>query len=233
MPRKRKLYEIKASEADLLPVMGLMVVLIPMLLMMTVFVTLGVINVSAPKIGIGSSKEMADDEKKPLNLTIGVSDKGFTIAATGAVLPGEEIKEGEEAAAEARQGPTIPTVITGTCDGPGVEPKKRCGEGNVCPNQCGDGNICTGHKCLTWGYLALYNRLVEIKEAYPNEGVVNLGADDSVHYGTIIATMDAARRRREKDRYTKHDEFEKAPFKKDSDEKVISLFGDVVLAVIQ
>ncbi len=231
MPRKRK-FDVEIDEVNLMPIMGLMVVLIPMVLLITVFVRLGVINVSAPKIGIGSAKEMADDDKKPLNLTVGISTKGYTIAATGGVLPGEEPKaEGEAEGGEEKQGPTIPTVVTGTCDGPGVA--KPCGEGNVCPDQCGDGNVCVGHKCLTWDYMALYNRMVEIKDAYPNESIVNVGADDTIHYGTLIATMDAVRRRREKDRYTKKDEFEKAPFKKDKDGKIVSLFGDVVLAVIQ
>ncbi len=234
MPRKRKAFEIETDEINLMPIMGLMVVLIPMVLLITVFVRLGVINVSAPKIGIGSSKEMPEDEKKPLNLTIGISDKGFTIAATGGVLPGEEppapTEEGAEAP-ERKQGPTIPTIETGTCDGAGVE--KRCGDGNICAAQCGDGNVCNNGKCLTWDYLALYNRMVEIKDEYPSESIVNLGADDTVRYGTVIATMDAVRRRRENDKYNKKDEFDRAGFKKDGDGQVVSLFSDVVLAVIQ
>lgn len=234
MPRKRRVFEIESDEVNLMPIMGLMVVLIPMVLLITVFVRLGVINVSAPKIGIGSSKEMPDDEKKPLNLTIGISDKGFTIAATGGVLPGEEpaapTEEGAEAP-EPQQGPTIPTIETGTCDGAGVE--RRCGEGNICSEQCGGGNVCRAGKCLAWDYIALYNRMVEIKDAYPSEGIVNLGADDTVRYATVIATMDAVRRRREKDKYDKKDEFARAPFKKDGDGQLVSLFSDVVLAVIQ
>ncbi len=234
MARKRKPYEITTEEANMMPIMGLMVVLIPMVLLMTVFVSIGVINVSAPKIGIGSAKEMSDDEKKPLNLTIGISEKGFTIAATGGVLPGEEAKapeEGAEEAAPVDQGPTIPTTVTGTCDGP--EAERPCGEGRVCPDQCGNGNVCRGRKCLTWDYLALYNRMVEIKDAYPDESIVNLGADDTIPYGTVVATMDAVRRRREKDKYDKLDEFLRAAFGKDADGKVLSLFSDVVLAVIQ
>lgn len=93
---------------NVIPIMSLFIILIPALLLMAVFVQLAVINVAAPQIGAGDPREQEQDEddKPPLNLTITVTERGFTVAGTGAVLPGE----GEEG------GPTIPIMPTGEYD---------------------------------------------------------------------------------------------------------------------
>jgi len=216
------------GELNLVPIMGLIVILIPMLLLMVVFTAIGVININAPKLSVGpASDEPPDPDKKPLNLTIGVSEKGYTIAATGGVLPGQA-PEGE-----AQSGPTIPTSTGGPCDGAGVDPKEFCGDGNVCPSQCGDGNVCRNNTCVVWDFPALYNRMVEIMEAYPDENVVNVGADDVLRFGTVITSIDAIRLRLEKDQYTELKAFDEADPKRDSEGRPETLFSDVVMAVIQ
>ncbi len=234
MPRIRE--EIELGELNLVPIMGLIVILIPMLLLMVVFTQIGVININAPKLSVGPASDTPDEpEKKPLNLTIGVSEKGYTIAATGGILPGQEpaAAPGAPGAAEAPKGPTIPSKPGGPCDGAGTDPEKFCGDGMSCPKQCGDGNVCRNNQCVIWDYPALYARMVEIKEAYPEETLVNIGADDTVKFGTVIATMDAIRVRLEKDSYTDAKELDGAVFKTDADGKPELLFSDVVMAVIQ
>ena len=236
MPRIRE--EMELGELNLVPIMGLIVILIPMLLLMVVFTQIGVININAPKLSVGPASDTPPDEpeKKPLNLTIGVSEKGYTIAATGGILPGQEPAAAAAAApgaAAAPKGPTIPSKPGGPCDGAGTDPETFCGDGNACPKQCGDGNVCRNNQCVIWDYPALYARMVEIKEAYPDESLVNVGADDTVKFATIVATMDAIRVRLEKDSYTDAKELDGATFKTDADGQPELLFSDVVMAVIQ
>lgn len=223
MPRKSR-FEDEIGDLNLVPIMGLIVLLIPMLLLMVVFTQIGVININAPKLSVGPAQDdPPDEEKKPLNLTVGISEKGYTIAATGGVLPGQEQQaEGDPAAGQA--GPTIPSSTGGPC---------QCGDGEVCPAQCGDGNVCRSGQCVVWDYPALYNRMIEIKEAYPDENLVNVGADDRVAFGTLVTTIDAFRVRLEKDAYTEAKAFDEANAKSDSEGRPELLFADVVMAVIQ
>ena len=74
-------------ELNLLPFMNLMTLLIPFLLASAQFVTLAVIDSSLPAIGQPDpSKEKDKDEAPPLNLTIGITEEGFTVAGAAAVL---------------------------------------------------------------------------------------------------------------------------------------------------
>ena len=232
MPKLRE--EIHLDDLNLVPIMGLIVILIPMLLLMVVFTQIGVININAPKLSVGPATDTPDEpEKKPLNLTIGISEKGYTIAATGGVLPGQEPTPEGQPVPQKPAGPTIPSKMAGGCDGAGVEAELICGDGNICPKQCGDGNLCRNNQCVVWDYPALYNRMIEIKEAYPDESLVNMGADDTVRFGTLVATMDAIRVRLDKDEYAEQKAFDEAGIKRDSEGRPEVLFGDVVMAVIQ
>lgn len=234
MPRIRE--EIEIGELNLVPIMGLIVILIPMLLLMVVFTQIGVININAPKLSVGpASDDQEEPEKKPLNLTIGISEKGYTIAATGGILPGQDpaAAAAPPGAAPANPGPTLPSKAGGPCDGPGTQPDQFCGDGNACPKQCGDGNVCRNNQCILWDYPALYGRMIEIKEAYPDESLVNMGADDTVKFGTLVATMDAIRVRLDKDSYAEVKDFEAAEPKRNADGMPELLFSDVVMAVIQ
>ncbi|MDF1565589.1 MAG: biopolymer transporter ExbD [Deltaproteobacteria bacterium] len=92
---------------NITPIMNLIIILIPALLLSAAFVQIAVINVSAPQIGSGVAEEKPEDEEKKLNLTVAVTDKGFTVAGTGAVLGGEGAEEA---------GPTIPKKADGEYD---------------------------------------------------------------------------------------------------------------------
>lgn len=85
--KSRHQQEEAAGELNLVPYMDIVVNLILFLMLSsTGLVQFGVINVSAPAIGGGGE---ASDEPKdpPLNLTIGVSSRGFIVAGNGGVLP--------------------------------------------------------------------------------------------------------------------------------------------------
>ena len=100
------------GELNIIPYLDiLMNLIIFMLLSMTGLATFGILNVNAPSYGgagLGNP-----DEKPPLLLTVAISDKGFYVAATGAVLPGQT----EPSAGAVGEGaPTIPKKPDGTYD---------------------------------------------------------------------------------------------------------------------
>ena len=84
---RRRATESEEIELNLLPFMNLMTLLIPFLLASAQFVTLAVIDSSLPAIGQPDpSKQKDKDEKPPLNLTIGITEEGFTVAGSAKVL---------------------------------------------------------------------------------------------------------------------------------------------------
>jgi biopolymer transport protein TolR len=81
--------EEEAGELNLVPYMDIVTNIIIFLLASVVNqVALGNINVSSPAISAGGGAAAdTPPEKPPLNLTISVGASGFTVAASGGVLP--------------------------------------------------------------------------------------------------------------------------------------------------
>ena len=82
--------EEEAGELNLVPYMDIVTNIIIFLLASVVNqVALGNINVSSPTIssGGGAAQDTPPPEKPPLNLTISVGASGFTVGASGGVLP--------------------------------------------------------------------------------------------------------------------------------------------------
>lgn len=71
--------QTKNEELNLIPIMGLMVLLIPMVLFLYNFFEVKVQAVAAPRLGSAAQKKPDDDAKKPLNLTVHISRTGFQI----------------------------------------------------------------------------------------------------------------------------------------------------------
>lgn len=87
-----KEHDESGGELNIIPYLDIMMNLIMfMLLSITGFAVLGIINVTAPSYG-GAVQSSGQNDKPPLTLTVAISNKpgkeGFFIAATGAVLPG-------------------------------------------------------------------------------------------------------------------------------------------------
>jgi biopolymer transport protein ExbD len=110
MPKKyRKRQEIEVPDANVLPVMNIMFLMIPALLLAMEVATLAAIGVSPPKFAAAPSekKEEEKKEEKPLNFKVFIMEDGFrtSIAAQ---------QEGAEAGkAQDSSKPTIPLAKPG------------------------------------------------------------------------------------------------------------------------
>ena len=100
-PSKRMKRSFEMDHPNITPMMNLMVVLIPLLLTSAEFVRLGVIELNLPPAAAGNAaaviEEMPIETQRKLDLTVTITDRGFFISSSLAVLSG--LNEGE---------PTIP-----------------------------------------------------------------------------------------------------------------------------
>src|SRR3954469_17627520 len=89
MPDHVEEIEEEAGELNLVPYMDIVTNIIIFLLASVVNqVALGNVNVSVPTLSSGAgAADEEKPEKPPLNLTVSVGATGFTIAASGGVLP--------------------------------------------------------------------------------------------------------------------------------------------------
>jgi biopolymer transport protein TolR len=91
------------GELNIVPYLDIVVNLVMfMLLSMTGLISLGVLNVSAPKISQGGAAGQAQEEKPKLLLTVAVGKQGFYIAGAGGVLGKDQ------SSADTSRPPTIP-----------------------------------------------------------------------------------------------------------------------------
>jgi hypothetical protein len=77
----------EAEELDLVPIMNLVTILIPFLLMAAQFVSYAVIDSTLP--AIGPPTPPSEDTTPPLNLTIVVTDEGYSVKGSAGSLKGE------------------------------------------------------------------------------------------------------------------------------------------------
>jgi len=201
MARKKKGVSTDIEDLNLVPIMNLVVCLIPIILYGTVLVKVGVVNVNAPKFGMGQATP-SEDEEKPLNLTLGIEQTGFRLKAGGAdinQLLGME-----------------PMALA-----PDADPSAMPAPGVLIPKK-GD----------TYDYVELYNKLVVIKKAKPDESIINLTADKEIPFKFIIKSMDAIRYQLEQNSYSELQMYIEAEIKL-ADNKRELLWPDVVFAVAQ
>jgi biopolymer transport protein ExbD len=100
---KRDRRESEWVHTNITPMLNLMVILIPLLLNSAEFVRLGVIELNLPPAAVGANGQMLEDlpleEIVHLDLTVTITDQGFFISSSMAVLGG--VEEGQ---------PSIPKV---------------------------------------------------------------------------------------------------------------------------
>lgn len=170
--QRRRAQKTQEVELNLLPFMNLMTLLIPFLLLSAQFVSLAVIDSSLPAIGAPSTKtEEKKDDKPPLNLTVGITGEGFTVAGSANVLGGPEGGDAEE------KGPTIPMTMD---------------DGYCRKVQCGDKADCL-HTTPCHDFKALQELIVRVKDEYPDEENVILAPNADIKYSVIVGVMDASR----------------------------------------
>ncbi len=104
MPSKRS---EAAEDLNLVPIMNLVTILIPFLLMAAEFVSLAVIDSTLPAIGAPTDPkdEEKEEDKPPLNLSVILTNAGYTVAGSAAVLASAN-EDGEG-------GPTVPCKESG------------------------------------------------------------------------------------------------------------------------
>src|SRR5512138_1489749 len=109
--RRRIREEEHAGELNIVPYLDVVVNLVMfMLLSMTGLIALGVLNVSAPKIGGDAAGAGAADNQPKLLLTVAIAKQGFYVAGAGGVL-------GQDAATpSSTRPPTIPLRTDGKYD---------------------------------------------------------------------------------------------------------------------
>ncbi len=157
MPRKRRGYGIgDLDDVNLIPIMSILVILIPMLIYAFNFFEVTVQSVAAPKMGAPKTKDKDEPEKKPLNLTVLVSEQGFMLKYDEELMAGQE-----EAPINRREFPADP------------------GHGN--------------QPYVDYDFPALHNRLAAMKERFPDEKQLNIGAEMHIPWRTIARTIDCAR----------------------------------------
>jgi len=82
--RKQRIDE----ELELVPFIDIMAVLLTFLLMTAVILQTAIIEINLPTAaGAGEGTELEKEEKQQLNLTVIVTDQGFIVGGSGAILP--------------------------------------------------------------------------------------------------------------------------------------------------
>lgn len=223
------------QDLNLAPIMNLVMILIPLLLLSVEFEKMGVINVSAPKLAVGpATDDKTPPENPPLQLTIGISNSGFTIAASGAKLPP---LSGCPA--------TAPTTV---CVKPGKDVAAILGEVKALRDKFDvtqdrdfikQSDVKIREAIEVYDFRRLYNQLAKIKKKFPEETVVNLGADPDIPFDIVVATMDSVRFKLKAEGddglFASDQDFHVAGYQESTsgETKYAELFNDVVLAVIQ
>ncbi len=197
MARKKRPSE-KLEDLNLVPIMNLVVCLIPIVLFGMSLVKIGVINVNAPKFGMGQAAP-SDDEKKPLNLTIAIAEEGFRLTAGGADI--NQVLGLQPAAA------ADPAAADGQPAGVVIPKKKE-----------------------KYDFPDLYLKLVKIKDAFPDESIVNLTADAKIPVKYVVAVMDSMRFRLVGTEFADMAAFAAAEIKMEGNAQEL-LWPDVVFAV--
>jgi biopolymer transport protein ExbD len=166
MARRKAKFVEEVEDINLIPIMNLVLCLIPLVLFKTQLVKVGMINVSAPKVGPASSKKQEEDpDKKPLGLTVALSKDGFILKATGADLSTILGLEGE-----AQQGVKIPKKTDTFVEKNGDEVKET-----------------------TFDYVTLYNKLLKLRQMFEDDKLLTLNADPDMPFKYVIRTMDVIR----------------------------------------
>lgn len=226
--------EEKLEDLNLTPIMNCVMILIPLLLLGVVFEQMGVINVSAPKLAVGPvDEEQEPPENPPLQLTIGISTSGFTIAATGSKLPPIAGCPETSPVTVCTKAGTDAAALLG--DMRSLREKYDATGGRNFVDQS-DLKLREAMEAYNWR--ELYNLLVDIKKKFPDETVVNVGADPDIPFELLVKTMDIARFKLEageSGRFDSDESFALAPYQEStsSTSPYAVLFSDVVLAVIQ
>lgn len=171
MARKKNNEEIKVEEANVLPVMNIMFLLIPALLLAMEVASMAAIAVSPPKFSAAPSekKEQEKEKKKQLKLKVFVMEDGYRVSAA-------DQQEGAEAGKAAdSNAPTIPLMR----DNAGC--------------QAAETELFGGPRSGCYDFAALEAKAKEYKAGFTHESIVTISAENTIPMQVLISTMDAMR----------------------------------------
>jgi len=177
-PSERSKSYTPPVELNLVPYMDIVFSLVAFILFTsTGLVQIGVVNVNAPRyqdplIDMGMGKQEEEENKKQLNLTVGITYKGLFIAGVGGVLG--DVDAAAEGEAEAPKGPTIPLLTS----------DQICRE--ALARNTPPAASCYDTKKLT-------AEMIKIKNEFPQETKVIIYAQPDVPYEVLVKIMDATR----------------------------------------
>lgn len=90
-PSYRRSQSEESVEPNLTPIMNLMVVLIPLLLTSAQFIKLGIIELNLPpSVGGNNLVPLPKEKELKLDLSISITENGFTLSSAMAILRGEQ-----------------------------------------------------------------------------------------------------------------------------------------------
>jgi biopolymer transport protein ExbD len=91
-PSQRRSTSPEKVDPNIFPMMNLMVVLIPLLLSTATAIKLGIIELNLPQAAGGpvATAEVPKETTRSLDLTVSISDSGFYISTSMAILRGED-----------------------------------------------------------------------------------------------------------------------------------------------
>ncbi|RMG96576.1 MAG: biopolymer transporter ExbD [Deltaproteobacteria bacterium] len=109
MPRRKKKATAEGEvEANLIPIMNIMLLLIPALLLAMEVASFAAVNVSPPKYAATADQKKEDEKKEePLNLKVFIMEDGYRISAQGQQVGAEAGKSADSTR------PTIPLAKPG------------------------------------------------------------------------------------------------------------------------
>jgi biopolymer transport protein ExbD len=175
-------------ELNLNSMMDLFAVLIPALLMMSAVVEVTVLNVSAPAISSSDTKPPPPSDKPPLNLTVTIMESGYLISGQGGVLMGPGVNpipsvRGQQPSIALTQ----KTVGCSRYRKTWPPPRSRNKDQPRCEKPEDQRSF--------WVYdvPALIRKIIEIKDAFPDERRITLSGEPGVEYESVIEVMDATR----------------------------------------
>ncbi|MBN1970136.1 MAG: biopolymer transporter ExbD [Candidatus Delongbacteria bacterium] len=181
---KSKGLNLSASEADMLPIMNLMVVLIPVLLSAAEMIKIRVLDVNLPaapaiedQINKQTSNIPVDQDSRRLDLNVIVTKEGFVVSALGRRL--KLMNELKDTITELNKKEYDLTDTTGLS--PEIESKFENGFDKE--------TFSSLNSLLVKLKSTIYNNKISILDS----NVVTLSADKDIDYQTIISTIDAMR----------------------------------------
>jgi biopolymer transport protein ExbD len=168
---RKKNKEVPVEEANVLPVMNIMFLLIPALLLAMEVASMAAISVSPPKFSAAPSdkKEQEKKDEKQLKLKVFVMEDGFRVSAA-------DQQQGAEAGKSADS--NSPTIPLGR-------------DANGCQAQ--ETEFFGGPRSGCYDFAALEAEAKKYKAAYPHESIVTLSAENTIPMQVLISAMDAMR----------------------------------------